>query len=195
MAQYVTNPRVSKLTTLGEGDAEIIEMTITNDKVVGKRFKEISPAKDFIIIATYQNGKLVLANENTKNMKIEILKLLKKNISDNRIKQLSSKDLDTASLLTPHILWMGLHCKDVWFTEKVSVDDLLKLFGSDRLNAVVESIYPSLSFIIIHHLHRYSKPPCRFSSQHRFSHLQATLSKLLFLQQLGQLLLQTHRFQ
>lgn len=60
LAQFVTNPRVSKLTTLGEGDAEIIGMTITNDKVVGKRFKEISPAKDFIIIATYQNGKLVI---------------------------------------------------------------------------------------------------------------------------------------
>lgn len=60
LAQFVTNPRVSKLTTLGEGDAEIIGMIITNDKVVGKRFKEISPAKDFIIIATYQNGKLVI---------------------------------------------------------------------------------------------------------------------------------------
>ena len=60
LAQYVTNPRVSKLTTLGEGDAEIIEMTITNDKVVGKRFKEISPTKDYIIVATYKQGKLVI---------------------------------------------------------------------------------------------------------------------------------------
>lgn len=60
LAQYVTNPRVSKLTTLGEGDAEIIEMTITNDKVVGKRFKDISPEKDFIIIATYKQGKLII---------------------------------------------------------------------------------------------------------------------------------------
>jgi trk system potassium uptake protein TrkA len=60
LAQYVTNPRVSKLTTLGEGDAEIIEMTITNSKVVGRRFKEISPSKEFIIIATYKNGKLVI---------------------------------------------------------------------------------------------------------------------------------------
>jgi trk system potassium uptake protein TrkA len=60
LAQFVTNPRVSKLTTLGEGDAEILEMTITNDKVVGKRFKEISPKKEYIIIATYQKGKLVI---------------------------------------------------------------------------------------------------------------------------------------
>ena len=60
LAQYVTNPRASKLTTLGEGDAEIIEMTITNKKVVGKRFKDISPTKEYMIIATYENGKLVI---------------------------------------------------------------------------------------------------------------------------------------
>jgi trk system potassium uptake protein TrkA len=60
LAQYVMNPNVSTLTTLGEGDAEIKEMTITNDKVIGKRFKDISPTKDFIIIATYQNGKFVI---------------------------------------------------------------------------------------------------------------------------------------
>ena len=60
LQQSVTNPHVAKLTTLGEGDAEIIEMTITNDKVLGKRFKDISPTKDYIIIATYQNGKLVI---------------------------------------------------------------------------------------------------------------------------------------
>ena len=60
LAQYVNNPNVSTLTTLGEGNAEIIEMTITNDKVVGKRFKEISPTKDYIIIATYQSGKFVI---------------------------------------------------------------------------------------------------------------------------------------
>ena len=58
LQQVVTNPLVVKLTTLGEGDAEIHEMTITNDKVVGKRFKEISPNKDYIIIATYKSGKL-----------------------------------------------------------------------------------------------------------------------------------------
>ena len=90
-------------------------------------FEEEKDNDDTDVIISW--GTALKTNENTKNMKIEILKLLKKNISDNRIKQLSSKDLDTASLLTPHILWMGLHCKDVWFTEKVSVDDLLKLLG------------------------------------------------------------------
>ena len=76
LAQFVMNPRASKITTLGEGTAEIIEITITNDKVVGKRFKDISPDKDFIIIATYQNGKLLIPQaENiiTRGEKVSIL--------------------------------------------------------------------------------------------------------------------------
>lgn len=76
LQQFVTMPNVAKLTTLGEGDAEILEMTITNDKVVGKRFKDISPTKDYIIIATYQNGKLVIPqpdNTVSRGEKISIL--------------------------------------------------------------------------------------------------------------------------
>ncbi len=76
LAQFVTNPTVSKLTTIGEGDAEIIEMTITNDKVIGKRFKDISPSKDYIIISTYQNGKLIIPQPDdvvTRGTKVSIL--------------------------------------------------------------------------------------------------------------------------
>jgi trk system potassium uptake protein TrkA len=79
LAQYVTNPRVSKLTTLGEGDAEIIEMTITNDKVIGKRFRDVSPDKDFIIIATYKQGKLFIPQpDDTINRGEKVSLLLKR---------------------------------------------------------------------------------------------------------------------
>ena len=60
LQKLVTRPNVAELITLGEGDAEILDMTITNDKIVGKRYKDVSPTKDFIIIATYQNGKLII---------------------------------------------------------------------------------------------------------------------------------------
>ncbi len=60
LMKVVTRPKAEELMTLGKGDAEILDMTLTNDKIVGKRFKEVSPTKDFIIIATYQNGKLVI---------------------------------------------------------------------------------------------------------------------------------------
>lgn len=60
LMKVVTRPNAAELMTLGKGDAEIVDMTITNDKVVGKRFKDVSPTKDFIIISTYQKGKLVI---------------------------------------------------------------------------------------------------------------------------------------
>ena len=65
LEKLVTRPNVADLITLGEGDAEIFDMVITNDKVVGKKIKEISPNKDFIIIATYHNNKLVIPQADT----------------------------------------------------------------------------------------------------------------------------------
>ena len=60
LQKLVTRPNAAELMTLGEGDAEILDMTITNDKIVGKRYKDISQSKEYIIIATYQNGKLII---------------------------------------------------------------------------------------------------------------------------------------
>ena len=66
LQKFVTRPNAAELMSLGEGDAEILDMTITNSKLVGKRFKDVSPTKDYIIISTYHNGKLVIPQpENT----------------------------------------------------------------------------------------------------------------------------------
>lgn len=65
LQRLVTRPNVAELTTLGQGDAEILEMTITNDKIVEKRYKEISPTKEYIIISTYRNGKLEIPQPDT----------------------------------------------------------------------------------------------------------------------------------
>ena len=50
LEKLVTRPNVADLISLGEGDAEILDMTVTNDKVVGKRIKDISPTKDYSYI-------------------------------------------------------------------------------------------------------------------------------------------------
>ena len=102
---------------------------VNDDKNIAyleKVFEEEKDNDTDIIIAWGSSLKL---NETTKNMKIQILKMLKKTINDNKIKQLTSSDLDTETLLTPHILWMGLHCRETWYTEKVSVEHLLSTLG------------------------------------------------------------------
>lgn len=60
LEKLITRPNVADLITLGEGDGEILDMTVTNDKIVGKKIKDISPDKDYIIIATYHDGKLII---------------------------------------------------------------------------------------------------------------------------------------
>ena len=79
LQKLVTRPNAAELMTLGEGDAEILDMTITNDKIVGKRYKDISPTKDYIIISTYQNGKLVIPQpENTVSRGEKVTVLVKR---------------------------------------------------------------------------------------------------------------------
>ena len=76
LQRLVTRPNVAELTTIGQGDAEILEMTITNDKIVGKRFKEVSPTKEYIIISTYENGKLEIPQPDktiTRGEKVTVL--------------------------------------------------------------------------------------------------------------------------
>ena len=79
LQKLVTRPNAAELMTLGKGDAEILDMTITNDKIVGKRYKDISPTKDYIIISTYQNGKLVIPQpENTVSRGEKVTVLVKR---------------------------------------------------------------------------------------------------------------------
>lgn len=76
LEKLITRPNVADLMTLGEGNAEILDMTVTNDKVIGKKISEISPTKDYIIIATYPNGELMIPQNDTvlsRGEKISIL--------------------------------------------------------------------------------------------------------------------------
>jgi trk system potassium uptake protein TrkA len=58
LEKLITRPNVADLTAFGKGDAEILDMVITNEKVNGKRISEVSPTDDYIIIAAYQAGRL-----------------------------------------------------------------------------------------------------------------------------------------
>lgn len=45
---------------LGHGDAEILDMEIKNSKIVGKKVKDVSPTENYIIVAIYSNGDLMI---------------------------------------------------------------------------------------------------------------------------------------
>ena len=46
LEKIISRPHVADLTAFGEGDAEILDMIITNNKVIGKQIYEVSPDDD-----------------------------------------------------------------------------------------------------------------------------------------------------
>ena len=51
LEKIITRPNVADLTAFGAGNAEILDMTIKNKKIFGKKVSELSPTKDNIIIS------------------------------------------------------------------------------------------------------------------------------------------------
>jgi trk system potassium uptake protein TrkA len=56
LEKLITRPKVADLIVLGSGDAEILDMTIRNKKIIGKRVGDISPTENYIIVSIYNNG-------------------------------------------------------------------------------------------------------------------------------------------
>lgn len=63
--RFIMRPDVVDLTVIGGGEAEILEMIVGDrSTVVHKKLKEIPP-KDFIVVAIYQDGKLLIPKGDT----------------------------------------------------------------------------------------------------------------------------------
>ncbi|MGF7117020.1 potassium channel family protein [Methanobacterium oryzae] len=60
LEKLITRPKVADLIVIGKGDAEILDITVKNKKIIGKRIGDISPTNDSIIVAIYKNGELTI---------------------------------------------------------------------------------------------------------------------------------------
>ncbi len=64
LEKLITRPKVADLIVIGKGDAEILDLTVKNDKVIGKEIKEINPTDEYIIVAMYKNGEITIPKAN-----------------------------------------------------------------------------------------------------------------------------------
>ncbi len=64
LEKLITRPKVADLIVIGKGDAEILDLTVKNSKVIGKKISEINPTDDYIIVALYKNGEITIPKEN-----------------------------------------------------------------------------------------------------------------------------------
>ncbi|WP_424354176.1 potassium channel family protein [Methanobacterium sp. MBAC-LM] len=60
LEKLITRPKVADLIVIGKGDAEILDLTVKNTKVIGKKISEINPTDDYIIVAMYKNGEITI---------------------------------------------------------------------------------------------------------------------------------------
>ena len=76
LEKLIIRPKIADLVVMGKGDAELLDINLENEKVVGKRIGDISPTEDFIIVAVYENGDITIPKPDIvlkKGMKVSIL--------------------------------------------------------------------------------------------------------------------------
>lgn len=76
LEKIILRPQIADLVVLGKGDAELLDITIKNEKIDGKKIGDISPTNQYIIVALYENGDIVIPMTDTvlkKGTKISIL--------------------------------------------------------------------------------------------------------------------------
>ena len=60
LEKIITRPKIADLIVIGKGDAEILDMSVQNRKIFGKKIGDLSPADNYIIAAVYQNGNITI---------------------------------------------------------------------------------------------------------------------------------------
>ncbi|MGO9388249.1 MAG: potassium channel family protein [Methanobacterium sp.] len=76
LEKLIIRPKIADLVVLGRGDAELLDLTVDHEKTIGKRVDDLSPTDDFIIVAIYEKGQIIIPKPDmilNKGMKVSVL--------------------------------------------------------------------------------------------------------------------------
>lgn len=65
LEKLIIRPKIADLVVIGKGNAELLDITVTNRKMFGREIKEVSPTKDYIISALHENGDITIPDDST----------------------------------------------------------------------------------------------------------------------------------
>ena len=101
-----------------------------NLEYISSVFEEEKEKDTDIIIAW---GASLKSNEITNIVRGHIVDMIISKQLEKKLRHFSAGDLDAESTITPHMLWLGLRCKDNWFVESITVKLL-----AESINKVIE---------------------------------------------------------
>jgi len=76
LERLIIRPNIADLIILGNGDAELMDLTVNSEKTIGKRISDLSPTDDYSIVALYENGNTIIPKPDMvlkEDMKVSIL--------------------------------------------------------------------------------------------------------------------------
>lgn len=65
LEKLIIRPKIADLVVIGKGNAELLDITVTNKKIFGEKTCKLSPTKDYIISAIHENGDIIIPDDNT----------------------------------------------------------------------------------------------------------------------------------
>jgi trk system potassium uptake protein TrkA len=63
LEKLITRPKIADLIVIGRGNAELLELSVDNTKIFGKKIGELSPTDDYIIAAIHKNGEIKIPKD------------------------------------------------------------------------------------------------------------------------------------
>ncbi len=63
LEKLITRPKIADFIVIGKGNAELLEITVDNSKIFGKKIGDISPTEDYIIAAVHKNGEIKIPKD------------------------------------------------------------------------------------------------------------------------------------
>ncbi|HMK53236.1 MAG TPA: TrkA family potassium uptake protein [Methanobacteriaceae archaeon] len=60
LEKLINRPKIADLIVIGKGSGEILDISLENKKIIGKKVKDVSPTDDYILVAIHHNGDLTI---------------------------------------------------------------------------------------------------------------------------------------
>jgi len=87
LEKLINRPKIADLIIVGRGNAELLDISIQNSRVIGKKIGDLSPTDNYIIAAIHQNGHIAIPRDDwvlKRNEKISVL------VKTNAVKKVTS---------------------------------------------------------------------------------------------------------